>query len=144
MKKLLIVLVLVTVGYGSRAFNNFNEGLVRVFRETHPNAIDVRWMEYAESYAVYFSQDGIRTTSFFKKDGTFISSMRYYSEKRLPNYLRKTVRSEYPDKKLFGVTEVNSPESVIYFIKLEDAKNWITLRVDREGNMQVVEKFRKE
>ena len=32
---------------------------------------------------------------------------------------------------------------VEYYIKLEDAENWITVKSNVDGNMQVVEKYKK-
>ena len=145
MKKYLIVVLLLVAGFNSIAHpvKNINENLIRTFKETYPNAVQVSWKEYSETYVVYFVQEGIRVNLIFKKDGSFVSSLRYYKEEYLPYYLLAHVRGKYPEKKLYSVTEISSPNSIEYFIKLEDAKNWITLKVDSDGNMKEVEKFRK-
>jgi hypothetical protein len=145
MKKYLIVVLLLVAGFNSNAHTvkNINENLIRTFKETYPNAVQVSWKEYSETYVVYFVQEGIRINLIFKKDGSFVSSLRYYKEDYLPYYLLAKVREKYPEKKFYSVTEISSPNSIEYFIKLQDAKNWITLKVDSDGNMKEVEKFRK-
>ena len=43
-----------------------------------------------------------------------------------------------------GITEITSADDINYFVKLEGAKHWITVRVDNDGNSMVVEKYRKQ
>jgi hypothetical protein len=45
-----------------------------------------------------------------------------------------------PKEKMFGVTEATQGGNIIYYIKLEDARNWYTLKVDVDGNSQLVGK----
>jgi hypothetical protein len=47
------------------------------------------------------------------------------------------------DKKIFSVTEISTVTHIEYYIKLEDAKVVITIKVDSEGNLALVEKYRK-
>jgi hypothetical protein len=144
MKKLLIVIYFLMAAFSSIAsVRNINEKLVQAFRETYPNAVQVSWKEYPETYAVYFAEEGIKATIIFKKDGSFVSSTRYYGEEYLPYYLVAAIREKYPEKKIYGVTEMSSPSGVDYYIKLEDANKWVTLKIDSEGNIRLVEKFKK-
>jgi len=48
-----------------------------------------------------------------------------------------------PTKKVFGVTEMTTDSAVEYYIKLEDATNWITVKSNVDGNLSVVEKYKK-
>jgi hypothetical protein len=41
------------------------------------------------------------------------------------------------------VTEVSTDSTVEYFIKLEDATSWTTVRANIDGGMTVVEKYKK-
>ena len=50
---------------------------------------------------------------------------------------------DYSKKELFGVTEVTYGTDVAYFVKMHDAKNWITVKVDASGNTSVHEKYKK-
>ena len=92
---------------------------------------------------VNFKQGEILTKIEYDKEGNFLNSIRYYSEKNLPVNLLVRLQKKYTDKKVFGVTEVTSDNVVEYFIKLEDANNWITVKSNGDGNMQVVEKYKK-
>ena len=44
---------------------------------------------------------------------------------------------------MFGVTEVTFSNEVVYYVKLQDEKTWITLKIDGVGNAEVVEKYKK-
>lgn len=146
MKKLLVLMYSLMVGFGSMAvpITNVNERVVRAFKETYPKAEQVDWKEYPESYIVYFVEDGVRSNIIYGKDGSFISSTRYYKEETLPYYLLVTVKKKFVDKKIFGVTEMSTPNHIEYYIKMEDDKRWMTIKVDPDGNLELVEKFNKQ
>jgi hypothetical protein len=144
MKKYLFIVYFSMVGFSAMAAGRtINEKLLLVFRETYPNAVQVSWMEYPETYTVYFVEQGIRSTIIFNKDGTFVRSTRYYQEEFLPYYLVAAIREKYHEKKIYSITEVSSPNNVEYFVKLVDDKYWMTLKLDSEGNIRILEKFRK-
>jgi hypothetical protein len=144
MKKFLFIISFLIAGLSSMAaVKNINEKLVQAFRETYPNAVQVSWKEYPETYAVYFAEEGIKATIIFKKDGTFLRSTRYYKEAFLPFYLVAAIREKFPEERIYGVTEITSPSSIEYFIKLEAAKTWKTIKLDSEGNIRLVEKLQK-
>jgi hypothetical protein len=145
MKKLLVLIYSLMVGFGSMAvpISNVNEKVARSFRETYPKAEQVNWKEYPQSFMVYFVENGIKSNIIYGKDGSFIQSTRYYDEESLPFYLLVTVKKKFADKKIFGVTEVSGPDHIEYYIKLEDEKRWMTIKVDADGNLELVEKFNK-
>ena len=145
MKKFLFIIYFLIVGYSSMALTvkNINKNLVRVFKEIYPNAVQVSWREYPDTYAVYFSEEAVKVNIIFKKDGTFLSSTRYYKDEYLPYYLVAFIKEKYREKKIYSVTEISSPSNIDYYIKLEDEKNWMTVKLDSYGNMSVVEKFKK-
>jgi len=125
------------------AFADPNEKVLRSFNETFTTAENVKWEEYSNYYAVSFSYSGIRSKVNYDKDGTIMSSIRYYDPMLLPSNILNKLKKEQPKRKLFGVTEVAVGEEVVYFVKLVDDKHWITLRIDSQGNSEVYEKYRK-
>jgi hypothetical protein len=144
MKKLSFIVYFSTISLLSvAASKSINEKLVQSFRETYPNAVQVSWKEYPETYAVYFAEEGIKATIIFKKDGTFLKSTRYYQEEFLPYYLVAAIKEKFPEESIYGITEITSPFSIEYYIKLEDQKNWRTVKLESDGSIRVVEKFKK-
>jgi hypothetical protein len=128
---------------GSGPDLTISEKMLQAFKKTFPDAQEVKWAEQQDSYTVNFKQGDILTKVEYDKDGNFLSSLRYYSEKNLPVSVLCRLQKRYADKKIFGVTELATDNSVEYYVKMEDADNWITVRSNAEGNMQVVEKYKK-
>src|ERR1700759_301440 len=120
-----------------------SDKLLQTFKQTFPDAQQVVWAEQGDKYTVNFRQDDILTKGDYDKDGNFLSSLRYYTEKNLPVTILCRLQKKYADKKIFGVTELATESSVEYYIKLEDEHNWITVRSNIDGNMAIVEKNKK-
>jgi hypothetical protein len=104
--------------------------------------VQVDWREYPETYTVSFEEGKVKVSLIFNKDGSFISSSRYYKEEYLPYYLVAAIREKFPEKKIFGITEVSTASYIGYYVKLQDAKTWMTIKMDSEGNIRIVEKFK--
>jgi hypothetical protein len=144
-KTLLVACCLLTLSAGSFAAETFtiSDKLLQTFKQTFPDAIQVKWVEQADKYSVSFKQNDILTKVDYDKDGNFVSSLRYYTEKNLPVTVICRLQKKYAGKTVFGVTEVATDATTEYYIKLEDAKSWTTVKSDADGNMQVVEKYKK-
>jgi len=144
-KTLFTLVCFMTLTAGAFATDGFtiSEKMLNSFKKTFPDAQQVKWLEQADRYTVNFSENGVLTKIDYDKDGNFISSLRYYKEKNLPINILCRLQKKYADKKVFGVTEMTSDASVEYYIKLEDDENWITVKSNADGNMQVVEKYKK-
>jgi hypothetical protein len=145
MKELFILCYSLIIGANASPYNekNINEKLIQSFKESFPDAQEVSWEELSETYVVNFMEDGVRNNIIYLKDGTFLRSSRYYQEKNLPYYLLINIKKKYADKKIFSITEIATISHIEYYIKLEDAKVLITIRVDSDGNLDMVEKYRK-
>lgn len=142
---LLITGCLVTLSSSLRAADDFtiSEKLLQTFKQTFPDAEQVKWVEQSDKYIVNFKQNTIMTKIEYDKDGNFLSSLRYYTEKNLPVSILCRLQKKFADKKVFGVTEMTTETSVEYYIKLEDETTWYTVKSNTDGNLQVVEKYKK-
>src|SRR5215469_4612324 len=144
-KSLLLACCLLTLSAGAFAATDLNvsDKLLQTFHNTFPDAQQVKWAETEDKYLVNFKQGDILTKVEYDKEGNFLNSLRYYSEKNLPVSILCRLQKRYADKTVFGVTEMTNDASVEYYIKMEDASNWMTVHSDSEGNMRVVEKYKK-
>jgi hypothetical protein len=144
-KTLFTLVCFMTLTAGAFATDGFtiSEKMLNSFKKTFPDAQQVKWLEQADRYTVNFSENGVLTKIDYDKEGNFISSLRYYKEKNLPINILCRLQKKYADKKVFGVTEMTTDAAVEYYIKLEDDENWITVKSNADGNMQVVEKYKK-
>ena len=146
MKKSLIIasISILFAGLGLQAkAAEVNEKVLKSFNEAFPKAEQVNWQEFTDNYVVNFLSVGIRERITYDKDGNFVSATRYFYEEHLPANILCKLRKKFPSQKVFGVTEVTTDASVEYYIKLEDDKNWTTIKTDNSGIMEVVEKYKK-
>ena len=145
MKKNLIISICllafctVSLAYGSTV----NEKVLKSFKETFPHAEQVNWQEFSENYIVNFMEGDIRTRINYDKEGNFVSATRYYFEQNLPVNILCKLKKRYPGQKVFGVTEVETESSTEYYIKLEDATNFTTVKSDIASNFEETEKYKK-
>jgi len=58
-----------------------SEKLLQEFHESFPNAERINWYESDNRYIVSFVERGILNRITYKKNGSFISSFRYYGER---------------------------------------------------------------
>ncbi len=144
-KSLFVTACLLSLSAGVFANENFtiSDKLLQAFKQTFPDAQQVKWSEQEDKYMVNFKQGEVLTKIEYDRDGNFVSSLRYYSEKNLPVSILCRLQKKYGDKKIFGVTEMTTESAVEYYIKLEDETSWITVRSNADGNMQVIEKYKK-
>ena len=151
MKKLFIIFSALLLSFSliARDPGGIDEKLLQSFNTSFPSAEQVQWYEMPKAYVVNFVSGGIRSRIVYLKDGKISEFTRYYLEGNLPFLIRSKVKEAYPDKKIFGVIEVTtvtdggSNSTVAYYVKLESDKYWITVKSDNEGNLDVVEKYRK-
>jgi hypothetical protein len=145
MKKMIITaisMLMLSMGIYARAVE-VNEKVLKSFKESFPTAQQVTWLEYVDTYVVNFTSIGIKERITYDKEGNFISSTRYYYQENLPANIICKIKKNYPNYKVFGVTEVTTENLVQYYVKMEDNANWTTVKSDDAGNMEVVEKYKK-
>ena len=142
MKKLFVILARALLTVTAYA-DDPNEKVLQSFNETFAGAEEVKWEEFSTYYTVSFVNAGIRSKVNYDKEGTMLGSIRYYYPQMLPLNIYNNLKKENARKTLFGVTEVTFGNDVTYYVKVEDEKHWITLKVDVSGNSQVTEKYKK-
>ncbi|HEY9362460.1 MAG TPA: hypothetical protein VIQ00_04310 [Chitinophagaceae bacterium] len=143
MKKLLVAAVLLISVASYATPPEISEKVLKAFKETFKQAKDVTWDEFDDFYAVKFTNQNIDTRIRYDKEGNVVQTIRYYFEQQLPPFIQCKLKNKYGDKTVFGVTEMRTESEMSYYIILQDAKYWITIKSDELGNMQVHEKMKK-
>ncbi|MFT3932047.1 MAG: hypothetical protein QM726_00410 [Chitinophagaceae bacterium] len=144
MKKVFLIASALVIAVSSFAANPIvSEKALKAFKATFKDAENVVWTDNSDQYTVKFTQKGISTYVKYDEDGNFVSSRRYYFADQLPVDIQCKLKKKFSDKTIFGVTEFIVGDEINYFVKLEDSKNWTTVRVDNARNMEVTEKYQK-
>lgn len=146
MKKVLAIItgaLITAASYANEPNFDPNEKVLKAFSETFTAAENVKWEEYSTYYTVSFVNGGIRSKVNYDLEGNMLGSIRYYSPQMLPLNIINKLQKENAKKTFFGVTEVTFGQEVTYYVKMEDAKNWYTIKVDMAGNTSLFEKYKK-
>ena len=143
MKKTFLILVIVCAASVSFANPSVNEKVLKQFNIVFPSVQNVKWYEFDDFYQVYFDQGDVKCRIKYDLEGHIISTIRYYGESMVSPFLKAKLAQRFPDKKIFGVTELNSDNEITYDFVLEDEKNWMHVKSDAIGQMSVTEKFKK-
>ena len=152
MKKLAIVftaLLLSAVALASDP-GGIDEKLIRSFNTSFPKAEQVNWYELPKTYVVNFVENGIRGRIEYRKDGKTTQYTRYYTGELLPYVVQSSVNKTFPNKTVYGVIEVSTvsesgnQSKIDYYVKMQDARYWTTVKADMDGNLKVVEKYKKQ
>ncbi|MEJ7766454.1 MAG: hypothetical protein WKF89_01495 [Chitinophagaceae bacterium] len=120
-----------------------NDKVLKSFMSTFNSPLEVKWFEHPNYYEVSFVQSEVRANVKYDLQGNFLGSTRYYKEQQLPTNILCKLKKKYADKIIFGVTELTSSEEVNYYVKIEDSKNWFTIKVNGNGQMEIFEKYKK-
>jgi hypothetical protein len=122
-----------------------SQKVITAFQAAFPSAEKVDWSEDGDHYYVHFKDHQVLSEIEYDHDGNFISSERYYSDgSQLPLHLTWDLRRKFHDKTIYGITEVNIDDETYYFVKLQDAKEWVTVKGSADGFIRVVERFNKQ
>jgi len=125
------------------SFAEPNEKVLKAFGTAFPHIATVEWGGTSEQPTAYFKVNNIQTRVSFDKDGNFIRSMRYYTEKELPTNIVFAIQKKYADKKVTGVTETSDAEgNTAYYIKMQDDKYWWTLKTTNGVSFDIYEKYK--
>jgi hypothetical protein len=141
MKTKLLPLVFMLISTMAMALPN--EKVLKNFNLTFPKADSIVWSESETEYGVYFVNDGVKCRIWYDLEGNVKKSIRYYGEEKLPPIIVGNLQKKYPDAKVFGVTEVSTPEEFTYQITLESEKHWLDVNADPVGNLKTIKKLNK-
>ena len=151
MKKFLIAAVFTLVSVGGFAFApaGIDDSVIASFKTHFPNAQQIVWHEFTDSYEVFFVDDNVQQRITYQKDQSLIRMIRYFDEKNLPFDIAFILSKEMPGKKIYGVREISTisePNSQLlreYDLTLYDNDKWYIVKMDSEGNYHVEKKFKR-
>lgn len=148
MKKLVVLFAAFVVSFQTFAYDPINEKLTRSFQSSFPNAAQVNWQELQDGFIVSFVDQNIRARAYYDKEGALTQVIRYYHEQTLPFNVLYTIKQQFGGKKIFGIVELTTVSAgksleTEYFVKLEDARHWITVKVNSHGDASVTQRLRK-
>jgi hypothetical protein len=115
-----------------RATSAFNKEF-----KNHPNA---EWYVEDQVIAAYFKDGDITTRAIYDKKGNWIHTIKIYTEDRMPNDVKRTVKQQYSGYDITQVQEVKERENTFYVVHLHSGKTYKQVCVCN-NETQVLEEF---
>ena len=143
MKKLLLGIALFASVMTFASELPVDDKVLKVFNESFPNARKVSWNDSGNQYEVYFENGEVKYRMKYDANGQVLRTERYYTGDQLPPFILARLSHRFPGKKVFGVTEVTSEESLRYHVIMEDATRWYQISASATGDIQLEKKFKK-
>jgi hypothetical protein len=144
MKKIFgLVLFLLIASFAMATPTTVNDKVLKAFSQLFPKVANPAWYEYETYYEVYFDNNNVKCRIRYDLDGNIMSTRRDYMEPVLSPFIKAKINEKYPDKKIFGVTEITSDEGLSYIIILEDEKHWYHVTSDGTGQIYLQKKLIK-
>ncbi len=124
--------------------NEINTRAMRDFLDRFEKIDNALWFLGSDGgFEAYFIQDGYGDRVIYNKKGGWLKSLIMYGEGKLPPDIRREVKSVYFDFSIFLVEEVQTYEGVEYVVYLEDKLKYVLIKVDKEGEMEVLQNMDK-
>jgi hypothetical protein len=89
----------------------------------------------------YFVHDGYGNRVIYDQKGNWLFSLIVYREAKLPRNIRNQVKSTYFDFDIVVAEELQMYEGIEYIITLKNQSEIMTVRVDRQGDLEVLQEL---
>jgi hypothetical protein len=124
--------------------NEINLRALRDFMNRYDQEDHVLWFSTPDGgFESYFIRDGYGDRVIYDQKGNWLFSLINYGEDKLPRNIRSTVKSAYFDFDIVLVEEIQRTEGIEYIVSLEDQTNIMVVKVNREGELEVLQELDK-
>jgi hypothetical protein len=105
---------------------------------------EATWFTAKYGIVSYFTQDGYTNRIYYDKKGHWAYSLLTYGENKLDREVRKAVRMKYYDQNITLVKELQTLSGLVYIITLEDKTSIRLLKINLEGEMEIMQELEKQ
>ena len=126
----------------SSSTTNVSAKVNKSFGQYFKGATHQRWYQLEKNFLVKFIQNDQENRALFTKNGSLVYHISYGAEKNLPSDVRGLVKSTYYDQSITRVLKVNQDKRNIWVISLEDAKDYVMVRVE-DMEMEETQRMQK-
>jgi hypothetical protein len=123
---------------------NINAKAIKDFNGRFADANNAMWFTDRNGFTTYFIKDGYGDRVFYDKKGHWEYSLIFYGEDKLPRDVRTAVKSTYFDMAITLVEEVQTTEAKVYIVHLEDKSAIKILKVNDQGEYEILQDLSKE
>ncbi|MEJ7768056.1 MAG: hypothetical protein WKF89_09605 [Chitinophagaceae bacterium] len=112
------------------------------FSSLFPGATMQQWSNRSDNFWVTFLDKDRKASACFTSSGKMNYVIKNCELEHLPESFRKTIRKKYSSYTLYKAIEIKAYDAVAYQVVLEDASQYITLKVV-EGEVELIQQVKK-
>ena len=128
----------------SAAVSTISARAIKDFKSRFTKVDNEQWARIDRGFCAYCTKDGIKTRVYYDLRGHWQASLKYCDEFQLPHFIRDIVKRTYYDLAITFVNIIEVPDHTVYLVHLEDKKTLKIVRVNEEGEMDVMNEFEKQ
>ena len=115
-----------------RAINDFQKSFKDISNE--------KWSKSNEGYFASFNLDSVQTRVDYNRKGRWLETIRYYSEKKLPDDVKNFVKNVYRHYDIIGGAEISSYKTLVYVVHIRDEAHIKVISI-YDGEMQEIQNY---
>ena len=123
--------------------NAINKKAIKDFASKFGSSLNETWYQINDGFVSNFKLDGFANRVYYDRKGRWQYTVKTYGEKKLPRDIRSIVKSTYYDYSITMVEEVQSADNMIYVVHIDGEKDFMKLRISKDGELDVMEEFVK-
>ena len=117
--------------------------LVGNFNKNFPMAQNAKWTVTGDAYLASFTDGGKLVNASFTRKGQFVYALIYAKATDLPDFIQHDIKKSYPSATVYKVVEMKKPGVVDYEVILQNATEYINLKITQDGQMQEEKRITK-
>ncbi|HMH24559.1 MAG TPA: hypothetical protein VK563_22415 [Puia sp.] len=124
--------------------NEISTRAVRNFKNEFRNVDDEDWRIEKDGFVAYFKADQSAFWVYYDLRGNWVHTLISYPEDKLLRSIRAQVKSVYYDYVIDVVKEIRSPGDITYIVQLEDKKEYKSVLINKDGEMELITSLDKQ
>jgi hypothetical protein len=112
---------------------------VKDFQSRFNNVNHATWFSDADGFESYFIRDGYGNRVFYDQKGNWEFSLILYGENQLPRKIKAPLKSAYYDMTISLAGEVRTVDGMIYIVWLEDKSSIKILKINDQGESEILQ-----
>lgn len=121
--------------------NEIKARAARDFAGRFPFIDNERWYKYNTGFSAKFSQNSVMNNVYYDRSGYYITTIRYYKERNIPNRLKKLVQKAFTDYTIVSATEVITTKESSFQFNLKNKARIKTVKLT-EQELEVTGDYR--
>jgi hypothetical protein len=112
------------------------------FKRNFKNVGDEKWQVDEKAIVAFFIKDDVKTNVVYNKNGSWIHTLTYYHEEKMPTDIKQIIERDFPDDDITLAVDIKEGDMNFYIVQLENKTTYKKVSV-YNGETNVFEILKK-